>query len=80
MYLVIFNETDDGFHARVEDLPGCVAVGDTLDEARFNIQEALYLHLNDLRNRGEEVPDATSHVEELEPIEPLHEVEAPYMA
>ncbi len=80
MYFVIFNQTDDGYCARVEDLPGCVAVGDTLDEARRNIQEAMFLHLADLDHRRLEVPEPTSHVEELEPIEPLEAVEAPYVA
>lgn len=38
------------------DLPGCVSCGDTLDERRVNIREAVQLHLDLLRRHGEPVP------------------------
>jgi predicted RNase H-like HicB family nuclease len=37
------------FSAYVPDLPGCVSVGDTLEEARAEIREAIEFHLECMR-------------------------------
>ena len=43
---VHFEKSDEGgFTAHVPALPGCVSEGDTLDEARRNIREAVELYL-----------------------------------
>jgi predicted RNase H-like HicB family nuclease len=56
-YVVVVERAEDGsFSAYVPDLPGCVSCGDTLEEARSLIQEAIQLHLESLRNHGEPVP------------------------
>ena len=54
--IVIEQATDGSYSAYVPDLPGCVACGDTPDEARTLIGEAVQLHLESLRNHGEPVP------------------------
>ena len=38
----------DGFFAYVPELKGCVSQGDTLEEALYNIKEAVELYLGDL--------------------------------
>ncbi len=55
-FTVIIEPDEQGFHAYVPALPGCHTFGDTLDEARANILEALELHLQSMREDGEPVP------------------------
>ncbi len=62
-YLVIFEETSESVGAYVPDLPGCVAVGETRDEAKQLIREAIELHIESLRNHGEAIPQPHSSVE-----------------
>ena len=52
--------------AYVPDLPGCVSTGDTLDECRTMIREAVELHIAGLRRHGYDVPPASSLVETLQ--------------
>jgi len=42
------------------DFPGCITAGKTLEEARRNAVEALTLHIEGMREEGEELPDASS--------------------
>jgi predicted RNase H-like HicB family nuclease len=53
---MIENAADGSYSAYVPDLPGCVACGDTVDEARQLIREAVGLHIESLRQHGEPVP------------------------
>ncbi len=56
-YIVVVEKAQDGsYSAYVPDLPGCTACGDTLDEVRKMIEEAVSLHLASLRSHGEKVP------------------------
>ncbi|HXH40614.1 MAG TPA: type II toxin-antitoxin system HicB family antitoxin [Thermoanaerobaculia bacterium] len=48
-YVVILEEGETSFGAYVPDLPGCVAVGETRDEAMELIREAIELHVESLR-------------------------------
>jgi predicted RNase H-like HicB family nuclease len=52
-YEVIIEEGDTSFGAYVPDLPGCVGVGESRDEAIYLIREAIELHLESLRENGE---------------------------
>lgn len=62
-FKVLFEPSDEGgYTVYVPALPGCVSEGDTLEEARRNIREAIELYLEP----GEEVPvSAGAIVEEL---------------
>jgi predicted RNase H-like HicB family nuclease len=62
-YVVILEEGETSFGAYVRDLPGCVAVGETRDEAMELIREAIELHVESLRENGEPVPPPHSFVE-----------------
>lgn len=62
-YVVIFEETDKSVGAYVPDLPGCVAIGETRDEAKQLIREAIELHIQSLREHGEVIPQPHSSVE-----------------
>ena len=61
-YAIVIEKSPDGYGAYVPDLPGCVALGDTQAEVRQLIREAIELHVQDLRDRGEPVPPATTEV------------------
>ncbi len=66
-YLVIIEEGPTSFGAYVPDLPGCVAVGTSREEAKQLIREALTAHLEDMRRTGQEIPQPTSVPEYVEP-------------
>jgi len=55
-YVVIVEQGDTSFGAYVPDLPGCVAVGESRDEATQLIHEAIEKHIESLRENGEPVP------------------------
>jgi predicted RNase H-like HicB family nuclease len=57
-YVIVVEEGDASFGAYVPDLPGCVAVGESRDEAIDLIREAIEMHLQSLRENGEAVPSA----------------------
>ena len=42
---VVFSKDDDGYFVSCPELPGCISQGDTYEEARRNIQEAVELYL-----------------------------------
>ena len=52
--------------AYVPDLPGCVATGRTRADVQRRIREAIGLHLEALRGRGEHVPETSAAVEVIE--------------
>jgi predicted RNase H-like HicB family nuclease len=62
-YAIILEKGKKGFGAYVPDLPGCVAVGRTEAQTRRLIHEAIELHLEDMRERGEKPPKPSSKVE-----------------
>jgi predicted RNase H-like HicB family nuclease len=59
-YLVVLERGTASYGAHVPDLPGCIAVGETEEEALALIREAIELHLQDMRQRGEPVPQPSS--------------------
>jgi predicted RNase H-like HicB family nuclease len=64
-YLVIVEQGDTSFGAYVPDLPGCVAVGESREEAMQLIREAIELHIENLRENGEDVPLPHSFIEKV---------------
>jgi predicted RNase H-like HicB family nuclease len=62
-YLVVIEQGPTSFGAYVPDLPGCVAAADTRDEVAALIQEAIELHIEDLRAQGQQVPGPHSSSE-----------------
>lgn len=65
-YAVIIEKGKDSYGAYVPDLPGCVAVGDTPEEVKTLIQEAIEFHLEGLQEDGELIPQPNSSVEYVE--------------
>jgi predicted RNase H-like HicB family nuclease len=65
-YAVIYEKGESSYGAYVPDLPGCVAVGETLEEVEKLIKEAIQFHLEGLRAEGMSIPEPTSSVEYVE--------------
>lgn len=65
-YAVVIETSPTGYGAYVPDLPGCVAVGETEDEVRALIREAIEFHLDGLREDGLPVPPPSSRVDYVE--------------
>jgi predicted RNase H-like HicB family nuclease len=65
-YLIVIEPTGTGFSAYSPDLPGCISTGATRDEVERNMQEAIELHLEGLREEKYPVPEpstSSSYVE-----------------
>jgi predicted RNase H-like HicB family nuclease len=65
-YAVLIEKGDTSYGASVPDLPGCVAVGETLEEVKRLIREAIAFHLEGLREEGLPIPEPTTLVEYVE--------------
>ena len=65
-YAVVFEKGPTSYGAYVPDLPGCVAVADTLEEVERLIQEAIEFHIEGMREDGDTIPEPTSTVKEIE--------------
>jgi predicted RNase H-like HicB family nuclease len=65
-YAVIYEKSADGYGAYVPDLPGCVTVGDTLEETERNIREAIQGHISVMREFGDPIPEPTTVAEIVE--------------
>lgn len=66
-YLVLFDRSGDGgWGAVVPDLPGCMSAGDSLDEARENVREAIELWIEASRELGNEIPRPGTIAESVE--------------
>ena len=60
-YLVVIERAEDGgYGAWAPDLPGCVALGDSIEDAERQMREAIAFHLEGLREQGEPVPAPTA--------------------
>lgn len=58
--VIVEKEAGTDWGAWVPDLPGCVAVGDTREDAERLIREAIRLHLQGMREDGEQIPEPSS--------------------
>ena len=59
-YAVVIEHEGESWGAYVPDLPGCVAAGSSRAEVERLIREAIPLHLEAMRERGEEIPPPTA--------------------
>ena len=56
-YVVIFEWAGSNYSAYVPDLPGCISTGKNLEEIERNIQEAIELYIDTLREDGQPIPE-----------------------
>lgn len=65
-YMVVIERGETSWGAHVPDLPGCVAVGETRQEALRLIRKAIEFHIDGLRQDGLPVPTPNSQGEVVE--------------
>lgn len=64
-YRIVYEKAPRNFGAYSPDLPGCVAVGDTLEETRRLMYEAIDFHLEGMAMDGERMPKPTEFLETI---------------
>ena len=65
-YLVIYEKGPKSYGAYIPDLPGCVAVGDSLSEVKRLIRSACEMHLEAMRKDGDPIPEPSTQSDYLE--------------
>ena len=65
-YAVVIEKGATSYGAYVPDLPGCVAVGESVDEVKKLIAEAVPLHIEGLREDGLPIPEPVTECEYVE--------------
>jgi len=61
--ILLTKEDEGGYMVTVPALAGCITQGDTIDEALIMAQEAIELYIEELKARGEKVPDNSNTLE-----------------
>lgn len=56
----LHKDKDSDYGVSFPDFPGCITAGSTLEEARRMAAEALALHIEGLREDGEEIPEPST--------------------
>ena len=62
-YVVVYEKSSNGYGAYAPDLPGLGVVGQTLEETKRLIREAIEFHLGGMRQHGEPVPVPSAETE-----------------
>jgi predicted RNase H-like HicB family nuclease len=62
-YLVIYEKSDTGWGAYARDLPGLGVAGETLEEVKRLVREAMEFHLEGMRKHGDPIPAPSATTE-----------------
>ena len=62
-YAVVIEKGERNYSAYVPDLPGFVSVGDTLEEVKAEIREAIEFHLEGMRAEALPIPIPSTQAE-----------------
>ena len=65
-YLVIVEKAKNNYSAFSPDVPGCVATGETREAAEREMQAALQMHLEGLKEDGLPLPEPSASVGYIE--------------
>jgi predicted RNase H-like HicB family nuclease len=61
--IMLHKEPEGGFTVNVPALPGCITYGEDIDEAIAMAKEAIALYIEELQERGEDIPDDSNTLE-----------------
>ena len=62
-FLIVVESAGANFSAYSPDLPGCVATGDSREEAEKQMYAAIHLHVEGLKEDGLPIPSSSSVAE-----------------
>lgn len=65
-YAMIIEQGERNYSAYLPDLPGCIAIGKTIEELKQRMSERIELHLRGMREDGLPIPEPTSLAEYVE--------------
>ena len=65
-YAIVIESGGNNYSAYVPDLPGCIATGNTVEEVRTNLREAIRMHLAGMREDGDPIPAPSTSTEYLD--------------
>ena len=65
-YAVVLECTPSNYSVYVPDLPGCVSTGESLEDVRRTIREAINFHIEDMLELGEPLPETKMTLEDAE--------------
>lgn len=65
-FLIVIERAVSNYSAYSPDLPGCVAVGSTIEEVQQNMQAAIRMHLKGMIEDNEPIPVPQSMVQLME--------------
>ncbi len=63
-FSVVFENGPGNLSTYAPDIPGCVSVGDTLEEARRNMREAMTHHIDLVLERGGSMPVSKTSIQD----------------
>lgn len=64
-YLAVIRRSETGFSVDVPSVPGCVATGRSVEQARQRIAGALGMHLELLRESGQRLPKSSPRTADM---------------
>lgn len=59
--IIYWDNTDQIYVAEVPELPGCMAHGESEEDALKNIKDAMALWIDTAKERGDEIPRPKGH-------------------
>lgn len=62
-FLIVIEKAAENYSAYSPDVPGCIATGETRQEAEKNIHEAIALHVQGLKEDNIPIPESSSFAE-----------------
>ncbi len=71
-YLIVYEKGGNNWSAFSPDIPGCGSLGDTLDDTRANMRDAMEVYLSETAKFGEPVPDAMATSVDFSEFDPDH--------
>ena len=70
-WAIVIEKSENGYGGYAPDFPGLGVVGDTPDEVRQLLAEAMALYLEEIGSQPQRKPTAAAQVEYLERGEPV---------
>ena len=61
--ILLHKEPEGSYTVSVPALPGCITFGETIEQAIQMAKEAIELYIEELQERGEEIPDDSGTLE-----------------